>query len=106
MTSILRFPTMLRKMWSGGEVQDWLDTNQDLKDLQAEVVRLREERDSYQRVGIQAQQRLTVATGLIRETMARFEDNRFPGIRLMQRLREFNRPGCADGEKPDGHENS
>ena len=21
----LRFPTMLRKMWSGGEVQDWLD---------------------------------------------------------------------------------
>lgn len=25
-----RFPTMLRKMWSGGEVQDWLDTNVDL----------------------------------------------------------------------------
>ena len=21
------FPTMLRKMWSGGEVQDWLDKN-------------------------------------------------------------------------------
>ena len=21
------FPTMLRKMWSGGEVQDWLDEN-------------------------------------------------------------------------------
>lgn len=22
-----RFPTMLRKMWSGGEVQDWIDRN-------------------------------------------------------------------------------
>ena len=23
----IKFPTMLRKMWSGGEVQDWLDKN-------------------------------------------------------------------------------
>ena len=22
----INFPTMIRKMWSGGEVQDWLDT--------------------------------------------------------------------------------
>lgn len=23
----IKFPTMLRKMWSGGEVQDWIDKN-------------------------------------------------------------------------------
>lgn len=23
----LRFPTMLRRMWSGGDVQDWIDAN-------------------------------------------------------------------------------
>ncbi len=27
MPSTLKFPTMLRKMWSGGEVQQWLDNN-------------------------------------------------------------------------------
>jgi hypothetical protein len=26
----LKFPTMLRKMWSGGEVQEWLDKQQSL----------------------------------------------------------------------------
>ena len=26
----LKFPTMLRKMWSGGEVQEWLDKQQPL----------------------------------------------------------------------------
>lgn len=25
MKSKLQFPTMLRKMWSGGDVQEWLD---------------------------------------------------------------------------------
>lgn len=25
--SKLKFPTMLRKMWSGREVQEWIDTN-------------------------------------------------------------------------------
>lgn len=27
-TKPLRFPTELRKMWTGAEVQDWLDKNQ------------------------------------------------------------------------------
>lgn len=30
-TKPLRFPTMLRKMWTGAEVQEWLDKNQGIK---------------------------------------------------------------------------
>ena len=32
----LRFPTMLRKMWSGGEVQQWLDNQAEGKRIQAD----------------------------------------------------------------------
>lgn len=112
MTSILRFPTMLRKMWSGGEVQDWLDANQELKDLGAEVTRLREERDSYQRVGIQAQQRLTEAEKLLRKVDMRPAGNtaEVPHGWWNQRA-DFllSLPGATvftSGEKPDGHTDS
>lgn len=32
----LRFPTMLRRMWSGGDVQDWIDTN--IKPLFSKII--------------------------------------------------------------------
>ena len=58
-----------------------------LRDLSLErEAHLREERDSYQRVGIQAQQRLAEAKKLLREARKHCDWNRHP---LPQAIDEF-----------------